>query len=434
VWAALAPPGWRTRGSLDLNATLTGTVGQPDWQGTLQGRDLALRSVVEGLEFGNGRLRATLGGERMDITEFTLEGAGGPTAGGTLSATGSAQWARQTATATPAPRLSLNATAHKLRVSARADRRLTLSGNLAATLEGGMLKLRGDLNADQAQFVLPDETAPSLGTDVVVRLGSKTTDAIPPLAPLGTDVLVNVGLGNQFDVRGQGLQTRLSGKLVVSSAPESTTFQVRGEVRAASGTYRAYGQQLRIEEGVLRFSGPYDDPALDILALRGASAPSRAISGSGTDNQLVGVKITGSARNPVVKLYANPEMPDSDKLAWLVLGRPASGAGAEAAVLQQAALALLSGSSGMDATLASKLGLDDITFRGNSTLANGTTQDAAVSLGKRLSSKLYVAYEHSLSSAVGAISLYYDVSRRLTIRAQAGQDNALDLIFTVTHD
>jgi translocation and assembly module TamB len=35
---------------------------------------------------------------------------------------------------------------------------------------------------------------------------------------------------------------------------------------------------------------------------------------------------------------------------------------------------------------------------------------------------------------MGAVNLFYDVSRRLTVRAQAGQTNALDLIFTLQHD
>jgi len=139
-----------------------------------------------------------------------------------------------------------------------------------------------------------------------------------------------------------------------------------------------------------------------------------------------------------VTLYANPDLPDSEKLAWLVLGRPATGVGAEAAVLQQAALALLTDKNGrgMDASLASALGLDDISLRGGTTLNSDgtTTQTTAISLGKRLSSKVYVAYEQSLNSAVGAVSLFYEVSRRLTVRAQAGQESALDLIFTVQHD
>ena len=90
----------------------------------------------------------------------------------------------------------------------------------------------------------------------------------------------------------------------------------------------------------------------------------------------------------------------------------------------------------MDASLASALGLDDISLRGD-TVQNSdgsTAQTAALTLGKRLSSKLYVTYEQSLNSAAGAINLFYDVSQRLTVRAQTGQTSALDLIFTLQRD
>src|SRR5690606_4670194 len=114
------------------------------------------------------------------------------------------------------------------------------------------------------------------------------------------------------------------------STPAQPSLRVVGEVRTRRGTYRAYGQQLTIETGVLRFAGPYDDPALDIVAIR-----------PNLRDQRVGVQIQGTAQRPQVALFSDPELPDSEKLAWLVLGRPTTGAGAEAAVLQQATLALL---------------------------------------------------------------------------------------------
>ncbi len=187
---------------------------------------------------------------------------------------------------------------------------------------------------------------------------------------------------------------------------------------------------------MLRFSGPYDDPTLAILALRGSNTPTRTSLNS--DTQKVGVKVTGSARSPHLQLYAEPELPDSEKLAWLVLGRPASGAGAEAAAMQQAAMALLGSQiRGMEGGLAHALGLDDISVAQQPATSGstGTTETgAAVTLGKRLSSRLYVAYEHSLNGANGALNLFYDVSRRLTVRAQVGGTNALDLIFTLPYD
>ena len=93
----------------------------PQWSGKLRADELALRSVVEGIEFGNGQLRATLQGQRLNIDSFSLQGAGGA-AGGELNATGFASWTVATG-ATPTPHwarsnLQLDAVAKSLRVSA----------------------------------------------------------------------------------------------------------------------------------------------------------------------------------------------------------------------------------------------------------------------------------------------------------------------------
>eukprot|EP01036_Dinobryon_divergens_P036985 gene36985-biopygen29255 len=66
--------------------------------------------------------------------------------------------------------------------------------------------------------------------------------------------------------------------------------------------------------------------------------------------------------------------------------------------------------------------------------ADGTPAAAALTLGKRLSNKLYLSYESSLAGAMGTVSMFYDLSRRITVRARAGEENAIDLIFTTSFD
>ncbi len=424
VWSALAPPGWRVRGALAADLTVAGTRTAPLLNGTLAADDLALRSLVNGISFSRGQLRATLAGERITIERFYLQGRGGAENGGTLLATGSTEWRSVTENGRTRrqPIVSLQATASKLRVSTRADRQLALSGRLQAELVGPALQLRGQLTADEALFVLPDESTPTLGSDVVVR-GTEIPMEDPDAFRVQPDVQVDLDLGNNFQVRGHGLQTHLTGQISVRSTPALPTPRVLGEVRTARGGYRAYGQQLTIETGVLRFTGPYDNPTLDITAVRPNTT------------QRVGVLISGTAQAPRVRLFSDPELPDSEKLAWLVLGRPASGAGAEAAILQQAALALIAGSGGgFDGGLAGALGLDELSFTGSATNADGSTSAAALTLGKRLSSRLYLTYESSLAGAMGTVSMFYDLSRRVTVRARAGEENAIDLIFTTTFD
>lgn len=422
LWSALAPPGWRVRGTLAAQATVAGTRSEPRFDGSLQADQVAVRSLVDGIAFVNGQLRATLAGDRIAIDRFRIEGRGGAERGGVLEATGRAEFPLATVDGQSrrVPALQLEAKARALRVSSRPDRRLTLSGDVQASLNGPDLQLRGALRTDSALIILPDELAPSLSSDVVVR---GTERAIEPAAGqrVRPDVQIDLDLGRDFTVRGQGLDTRLEGNLTLRSTVALPAPRLLGEVRTVSGSYRSYGQQLSIETGVLRFNGPFDNPTLDITAVRPNTA------------QRVGVIITGSANAPRVRLFSEPDLPDSEKLAWLVLGRPASGAGAEAAVLQQAAAALIAGGGDRRGGLAQAFGLDEISV-GSSGLNPDGTPATAVTLGKRLTQDLYLSYERSVAGAVGTMSIFYDVSRRFTVRARAGEENALDLIFTLQFD
>ena len=62
----------------------------------------------------------------------------------------------------------------------------------------------------------------------------------------------------------------------------------------------------------MRFTGRYDNPALDILALR----PNLT--------QRVGVQITGTARSPRVRLFSDPVLSEAETLSWLQWARGAS--------------------------------------------------------------------------------------------------------------
>ncbi len=425
AWSVLAPPGWRLRGSLATNLTVSGTRAAPQLAGELRADDLALRSVVDGIEFGNGRLRAQLDGTRMRISEFTLQGAGERGTGGMLTAEGEAGWVNGQAQAT------LNARLDRLRASIRTDRQLNVSGNLQATLSGNQAALTGALRVDQARILLPDEGRPQLGNDVIVRgargaaSGEKaasqaqaTPAATAAGKPLAVKIDVALDLGNDFRVEGKGIDTRVRGTLALTGESLAAPRLV-GTVSTFGGQYRAYGQRLDVEQGVLRFTGPIDNPALDILAVR----PNMT--------QRVGVQITGTALLPSVRLYAQPELPDAEKLSWLVLGRASASGGAEAALLQQAAVALLGSKSGnTSGGIASRFGLDELSFSGG----DGGTSGAAITLGKRFTRNFYAAYERSLSGALGTLSVFYELSQRFTVRGQTGEQTAIDLIYTVPYD
>lgn len=417
VWSLLAPPGWRLRGSLMADVNVSGTKGDPQLNGTLAADDLALRSVVDGIEMQGGRLRARLEGRRALLDEFTLYGSG-PN-GGSLGAKGEGAWT------SAGPQASIAAELTKLRASIRSDRQLTLSGHLDAKRDAGGTAVTGNLRIDQALIVLPDQGTPKLGDDVVVRnaaapITKREAKAVEDAAAKPADklqVAVDINLGDDFRVRGVGVDTRLRGTLALSGQ-SITQPRIVGTIATRGGEYQAYGQRLDIERGVIRFTGPVDNPSLDVLAIRP------------NITQRVGVQISGSALNPFVRLYSEPDLPDAEKLAWLVTGRAAPASGAESALVQQAALALLASRTGANKQggIAATFGLDELSFRREG------GEGPSVTLGKRFGQHFYAAYERGLSGAVGTLYIFYDITRKLTARAQAGDRQALDLIYTLTFD
>ncbi|MDA8453702.1 translocation/assembly module TamB domain-containing protein [Acidovorax sp. GBBC 3334] len=456
VWSTLAPPGWRVQGTLDADVALSGTRTAPRWSGTLAADQLAVRSLLDGVDLQNGRLRAALRGDRLDITEFRVSGGQGSSAriagfsgnrtsapkdGGTLSGTGSVSWAGlgqgDAAAGGSGIAMDFNAEARALQVLVRADRQVSVSGQVRAQLRQGQLSLRGKLTADRATIILPEAGAPSLGSDVVVRSAAKDRATAEAAQREGAragrveaarppDIALTLNLGDDFALQGHGITTRLTGELEIRGATVAGgPPRVTGEVRTVEGRYRAWGQSLNVETGLARFNGPYDNPALDVLAIR----PNISVR--------AGVQVTGSAKAPRVALYSDPELPDAEKLSWVVLGRSAAAGGAEAALLQQAALALLGGGGGNSGAgnFANRLGLDEIGFRGPN--AGSTGEDAsgaALTFGKRLSKDLYVTYERSLSGALGTLYIFYDLTQRLTLRGQTGVQSAVDLIYTLRYD
>jgi translocation and assembly module TamB len=238
--------------------------------------------------------------------------------------------------------------------------------------------------------------------------------------PLLANVNVQVDLGEDFRLQGMGIDTRLAGVLTLTAkGPLTEMPSLVGRVRTEGGTFRAYGQQLIIQRGFINFSGQISNPTLDIVALR----PNY------TSDQRVGVQVMGTALLPRVRLYSEPALPDNQTLAWLLLGRPAPNSGAEAAMLQSAALALLGGREGRG--LAANFGLDELSFSGG---GDGELSSASVTLGKRLSDRLYAAYEHSLAGTGGTLMIFLELSRRWTLRGQAGENSAVDLIYRLTFD
>ncbi len=406
IWSAWVPPGWRLGGSITTQATIGGRLGAPEYTGRVEGRGIAVRNLLLGVDVSDGELEVSLQGESAKIERLSLRGGEGR-----MEISGGAEFGT-------APVAQLQAKAQRFRVLGRIDRQLVVSGDAAVELRADRLKVDGSVVVDEGLFDVSRSDAPSLDDDVVIRdpnqpRRERDSDEPPKTARGNPQVAVAVDLGDKLRVRGRGLDTLLGGQLRVSTP--AGRLAIHGLVRAQGGTYAAYAQKLEIERGILIFSGVPENPTLDILALR-----------PNIDTK-VGVAITGSFIGPRVRLYSDPEMSETDKLSWLVLGRPSDGLGrADTALLQRAAVALLAGEgeAPTDALLR-RLGLDEFSLR----QSDGEVRETVITLGKQLSRRWYLGYERSVNATSGTWQLIYRIAQRFTLRAQSGQENSLDVIW-----
>lgn len=406
IWGTWVPPGWRLSGELRTLASVTGRVGAPDYTGEVVASDVAVRNLLLGVDLRRGDARIRLAGTGAEIEQLRLQAGDG-----SLGITGHAELAGR-------PQVRLNLVAERFRLLGRVDRQLVTSADLRLVLDAEQLRAEGRVRVDEGLFDLSRGDAPSLDEDVSIRQarpGDAEATAKPsaPRPRRSQQVAIELDLGDKLRVRGRGLDTSLGGQLRLGSAGGRLTLD--GIVNGAGGTYTAYGQKLDIERGLVIFGGVPDNPTLDVLALR----PNLDVQ--------VGVAITGTLDSPRVRLYSDGDMSESDKLSWLVLGRPSDGLGrADTALLQRAAVALLAGEgeAPTDALLRN-LGLDQLSVRQSDT----DVRETVVSLGKQLSRRWYVGYERGVNATTGTWQLIYRIAQRFTLRAQSGLENSLDLIW-----
>jgi translocation and assembly module TamB len=228
---------------------------------------------------------------------------------------------------------------------------------------------------------------------------------------------VTVDLGDDFRFRGAGADIKLAGQLGVKSEPLAP-MRATGTVRVVDGTYEAFGRKLNIERGIINFNGPIDNPNINIRAMR--------------RNQEVeaGVEVTGTVRIPRVRLVSEPNVPEEDKLSWLMFGYGAESAGAgqqrqlSGGALGGAALGMIGGRAGKG--IVSHLGIDEFSI-GPSTA--GLNDQQVVSVGKAVTEQISVGYEQSLTSASNVVKLTWAFSRRWSLIAKGGSINGLSVLF-----
>ncbi|MCQ4308219.1 translocation/assembly module TamB [Pseudomonas stutzeri] len=387
----------RLDGQLNGRGELSGSLQAPQVNGELRLSDAEIAGSELPVSFEQLHIRALIEGEHVRVDGDWRSGEQGR---GEIA--GTLNW-------TDALDLDMRISGSRLPVivepyaelEVEPDLRLELAGDQLA-VSGKVLVPRGDIQVRD----LPPSTV-RVSEDAVI-VGTEAEDAQTPLA-IRMDIDVEVGQ-DRLRFSGFGLTADLAGYLHIGD-----NLDARGELNLNNGRYRAYGQRLTIRRAQLLFTGVLSQPFLNIEAIRRIDS----------DNVIAGLRITGSAEQPRVDVFAEPAMSQEQALSYLVLGRPLGTDSGENNMLAQAALGLgLAGSASITGNVAQRLGIQDFQLD-----TEGSGTETSVVASGRLTDRLTLRYGVGVFESANTVALRYQLTKRIFLEAASGLASSLDVFY-----
>jgi len=387
-WLELFSPDLvRPRGVLAGHVAVAGTRGKPLLSGEATMKEFTGELPSLGIELadGNGALTALPDGSARIRADFrTQSTTGGATPDdGRLNVDGSLSWLDDSAP------LRFAVRGENVLVSDTTQLRAVAAPDLGVELADGVIHVGGKVAIPSANIDIEKlDAGVSASEDVVVL--DPVDPARAPSSRLDLDLALAVG--DAVKLKGYGLDGSLAGTLNVRSRP-GRPMAATGQLNV-DGRYTAYGQKLQITEGRLGWSNDaISDPDISLRAEREVASA----------DVTAGIHVTGRASQPRARIWSDPELPESEALAYLVLGRSLNSASySESQQINAANSALSAGAGLLASQLGAKIGLDEA-----GVLESRTLGGSVFGVGKYLTPKLYVSYGVSMIGAGSAVTLKY---------------------------
>ncbi|MFL9812980.1 translocation/assembly module TamB [Stutzerimonas sp. VN223-3] len=387
----------RLEGQLNGNGELSGSLQQPQVNGELilSGGEIAGSELP--VSFEQLQIHAVINGERVRLDGDWRSGEQGR---GEIA--GTLDWR-------DALDLDMRVSGSRLPVVVEPYAELEVEPDLRLQLTDDQLAVTGKVRVPRGAITvreLPPSTV-KVSEDTVI-IGEEAEEAQTPLA-IRMDIDVEVGQ-DRLRFSGFGLTADLAGYLHIGD-----NLDARGELNLNNGRYRAYGQRLTIRRAQLLFTGVLSQPFLNIEAIRRIEA----------DNVIAGLRITGSAEQPRVNVFAEPAMSQEQALSYLVLGRPLGADSGDNNMLAQAALGLgLAGSASITGDVAQRLGIQDFQLD-----TEGSGAETSVVASGRLTDRLTLRYGVGVFESANNVALRYRLTKRIFLEAASGLASSLDVFY-----
>jgi autotransporter translocation and assembly factor TamB len=394
----------------------------------------------------------------ITLTHINLQASGNES--GNLTYTGKFQSGNGTASLQGATQFfqagfptTLSFTGNNLQAINLPEYKVAFSPNIQFNLSQANLTMQGNIFISSADISPKNFSSTITLPEEVVFVGQKqsTTNSLLNAFPT---TQVTVTLGNDVHISYQDLTAQLGGHIVINKSPNNFATAT-GELYTQDGSYQAYNQTLKIQEGRLIYTGGMlTNPGLNIKATRNiktvivgsTSSFTTSRTYGGTEMLTVGVQVLGTLNEPAISLFSIPaDLTQTDILSYLILGIPSSQtSGGDSQTLLSAASALNLGGSGqsqfgnMTKELQQKFGLSELNVESTQTFnpsANAATSTTSLVVGKQIANHLYVHYSIGLFNPISVFNLRYQFSKHWSIQSETSTiDNGADLMYTIERE
>ncbi|MGV4200112.1 autotransporter assembly complex protein TamB [Citrobacter murliniae] len=397
--------GEKAAGMLNANLRLGGDVQSPQLLGQLQLSGLDIDGNFMPFDMQPSQLAINFTGSRSTIAGVVR------TQQGQINLSGDADW-----TQIDNWRARIAAKGSRVRITVPPMVRLDVSPDVVFEATPSLFTLDGSVDVPWARIVVHDlpESAVGVSSDMVM-LNNDLQPEKPQSAgiPINSNLIVHVG--NNVRIDAFGLKARLTGDLKV--AQDKQGLGLNGQINIPSGRFHAYGQDLIVRKGELLFSGPPDQPLLNIEAIRNPDATE--------DDVIAGVRVTGTADEPKAEIFSDPAMSQQMALSYLLRGQGLDSEQSDSAAMTSMLIGLGVAQSGQ---VVGKIGE---TF-GVSNLAldtQGVGDSSQVVVSGYVLPGLQVKYGVGIFDSLATLTLRYRLMPKLYLEAVSGVDQALDLLY-----
>jgi translocation and assembly module TamB len=396
----------RLEGSLTGTLRLGGTVADPVATGSLHLVDGYLTAVGNPTELTELALDLNLDGDRGKLAGT------GKLGGGEIRLEGEI-------VAKPLLRLEMTVSGERHQVLMPPASEMIVSEDLKLVLTDGLLDVTGEVRVHEGVLRHEELPAGSVALSGDVVLVDIHGNVIQEERPFEVRADIWLRIRERFQVKGDSVQATLGGDLHLVQVPGKPP-QVFGSLNLVGGELRAFNQQLQIRRGTIAFSGPPDNPELNISAEREIRS----------DGVTVGARLQGDLEEPMLEVYSNPAMSQSEAMSYLVRGRGLdSGAGADGTALALSMGADVVNRSGIVTELNRLPLLSNVAFG-----ASGEQDDTAATVSGYIGNRIYLSYGIGLYEPINVLTARLYLQSRLWLEVVSRLENSIDLYYSFDID